>query len=208
MTEDKIQALKDDIAFMRALAQEGSSAPLLFGGVLFSAGLIFGAGAVGHWLIASGALKVSGWAYLINWGLAGVAFGVVMSVILNRSKGRPGYSAGINKATGVAWSGVGFAIFTLFLGLTVIGLVTGDWSAMAVIPVVIFALYGTCWFIAGSLSHIGWIKGVAFASYAAAVGMAALTGNPYQMLAYAAGLILLATLPGLILMRQEPTDVV
>lgn len=208
MTEDKIQTLKDDIAFMRALAQEGSSTPLLFGGVLVAAGIIFGAGAVGHWLIGSGMFDVSPWAYLINWSIAGALFTGVAMTVLNRAKTRPGYSAGVNKATGVAWSGAGFSMFTLFLGLTTIGFVTGDWAVMSAFPVVIFAIYGACWFIAGTLSNAGWLKFVAFASYAGAVVMGALTGNPYQMLGYAAGLVLLAVVPGLILMRQEPTDIV
>lgn len=208
MTEDKIQALKDDIAFMRALAQEGSSTPLLFGGVLVAAGLIFGAGAVGHWLIGSGMFAISPWAYLINWSIAGALFTVAMMRITHRAKSRPGYSAGVNKATGVAWSGAGFSIFTMFLGLAAIGFVTGNWSAMSAFPVVIFAIYGACWFVAGVLSNTGWLKLVSFGSYAVAVGLGALTGSSYLMLVYAAGLILLAVVPGLILMRQEPTDIV
>lgn len=208
MTEDKIQALKDDIAFMRALAQEGGSTPLLFGGVLVAAGLIFGAGAVGHWLIDSQMLKVLPWAYAVNWIGAGAVFGVVCRLILNRAKGQPGYHAGVNRATGAAWSGVGFAIFALWLGLMATGLKTGNWAPMSAFPVVIFALYGAAWFIAGALSNTGWIKLVAFGSFAGAVVMGVLAGSPYLMLGYAAGLILLAVLPGFVLMRQEPADIV
>jgi hypothetical protein len=58
------------------------------------------------------------------------------------------------------------------------------------------------------MSQKPWIRGVALASFAAAVGMGLLAGHPHQMLAYAGSLILLAFLPGLILLRQEPSDTI
>ena len=39
---DQNQAIRDDIAFMRALAEEGRQTPLLGGSVLVAVGLIFG----------------------------------------------------------------------------------------------------------------------------------------------------------------------
>lgn len=208
MTDEKMQILKDDIAFMRALAQEGSSTPLLFGRVMVAAGLIFGLGSVGHWMIDAGVLRVSPWFFMVNWIAAGIVFSVVMTFILRRAKAQPGYNAGVNRATGAAWSGVGFAIFACFLGMTAIGVTTGNWKVMDVFPVLIFALYGAAWFVAGSLSKIGWIKLTALGSFAGAVLMGVLSATPYLMLGYAACLILLAVVPGLVLMRQEPTDIV
>lgn len=208
MTDEKIQTLKDDIAFMRALAQEGSAAPLLFGGVIVAAGLIFGAGAIGHWLIASDILRVSPWFFMVNWLGAAAVFGVALALLLRRAKGRPGFSSGGNKATGAAWAGVGLAIVVMWVGMTAIGLVTGDWAVMNVFPVLIFALYGAAWFVAAEMSGKRWLRLVAFGSFAAAVGMGVLTGHPLQMIGYAGCLMLLAVLPGLILMRQEPSDIV
>jgi energy-converting hydrogenase Eha subunit A len=208
MTEEKIQTLKDDIAFMKALAQEGSSVPLLFGGNMVAAGLIFGAGSVGHWLIATGILQVSDWAYLINWLGAGALFGVVCTLLIRRASRRPGYSAGVNKATGSAWSGVGFAIFAMWLGMTAYGYRTGQWEVMNIFPTVIFALYGAAWMVAGDMTGKAWIKLVALGSFAGAVLMGFMSGTTQQMLGYAGCLFLLAVVPGLVLMRQEPTDLV
>lgn len=208
MTDDRMQNLKDDIAFMTALAREGSSAPLLFGGIMVSAGVIFGAGAVGHWAIVSGLVDVPPVYIMGNWVAAGLVFALTLAVLLGRARGRPGASAGVNKATGAAWSGVGFAIFTCWLGMTVIGMVTGDWAVMNVFPVLILALYGAAWFIAGALTGKGWIKLTALVSFAAAVGMGALTGHPMQLLGYAACLALVTIAPGLVLMRQEPASIV
>jgi len=209
MTDEKMQILKDDIAFMRALAQEGSTVPLLFGGNLVSAGLIFGAAAIGHWMLfLFGLAQASPWLLMVNWLIAGAIFAVVCTLLVQRAKSRPGFGAGVNKATGAAWSGIGFAIFAMWLGMTAIGLATGDWKVMNVFPVLIFALYGAAWFVAGVLSGKRWIKLVSLASFIGAVAMGALTGSPWLMLGYAASLLLLAVLPGWILMRQEPTDIV
>lgn len=208
MTEDKIQALKDDIAFMRALAQEGSAVPLLFGGVMVAAGLVFGAAAVGHWLIDTGVADLPAWAFLVNWLGAAAVFGIAANRILHRAKSQPGYSAGVNKATGAAWSGVGFAIFSSWGGMMAIGFTTGQWQVMNVFPVLIFALYGAAWFVAATLSGKGWIMAVAIASFAGAVLMGLLTDSPWLMLGYAGSLMLLTVLPGWLLMRQEPSDIV
>jgi hypothetical protein len=53
-----------------------------------------------------------------------------------------------------------------------------------------------------------WIRLVALASFAGAVLMGLLTNHPMQMLAYAGALLLLAFVPGLILLRQEPSDTI
>lgn len=49
---------------------------------------------------------------------------------------------------------------------------------------------------------------MALGSFAGAVAMGALAASPYLMLGYAACLVLLAVVPGLVLMRQEPSDIV
>ena len=208
MTEEKIQTLKDDIAFMKALAQEGSTVPLLFGGNMVAAGLIFGAASVGHWLIAADILAVSDWAYLINWVGAGALFGVVCALLVRRASSRPGFNAAANKATGSAWSGVGFAIFAMWMGITAYAWRNQAWEVMNIFPVIIFGVYGAAWLVAGDMTGKGWIRLVALGSFAGAVLMGFMSGTTQQMLGYAACLLLLAVVPGLVLMRQEPSDTI
>jgi hypothetical protein len=208
MTAEKIETLKDDIAFMKALAQEGSTVPLLFGGNMVAAGLIFGAASVGHWLIATGVLALPGWGYLANWLGAGVLFGVVCRLLVRRASSRPGFDAGVNRATGSAWSGVGFAIFAMWMGVMAYGYRTQNWEVMNIFPVIIFGVYGAAWLVAGDMTGKGWIKLVALGSFAGAVLMGFLSGTTQQMLGYAGCLFLLAVVPGLVLMRQEPSDTI
>ena len=58
------------------------------------------------------------------------------------------------------------------------------------------------------MSRASWLKFVAVASFVGAVMMAGLMGSTWIWLAYAAALYLLAMVPGLVLLRQEPSDIV
>jgi hypothetical protein len=208
MTKDQMQSVRDDIAFMRALAEEGSQVPMLGGGISAAAGLIFGLASVLHWMVQAGILRVSQWAFLGIWIGAGVLFGIACGILIKRTRGQAGANSSVNKATGSAWSSVGFAIFTTFLGMLAIAWVTKSEQVFYIFPVMILALYGAAWSVAADMSGRGWIRVVALASFAGAVIMGLLTNHPMQMLAYAAALILLAFVPGIILLRQEPSDTI
>lgn len=208
MTKDQLQDVRDDIAFLRALAQEGSQVPMLGGGISIAAGLIFALASVGHWLIAQKILVVSDWAYLVNWLGAGAIFGVVATLLIRRTSRQPGATSAVNTATGAAWSGVGMSIFVMWLGMMAIMFVTKNSAVFAVFPVLILALYGAAWSVAADMSRRGWLRVVSWGSYVGAVLMGLLTTSPYQMLAYAAALVLLAVVPGIILVRQEPADTI
>ena len=58
MTQDQLQSIKDDIAYMKALAQEGRQAPLLGGSILIAAGVIFGLASLGQWALLRGLLPL------------------------------------------------------------------------------------------------------------------------------------------------------
>ena len=208
MTKDQLQSVRDDIAFMRALAEEGSQVPLLGGGISLAAGLIFAAASVGHWMITEGVLRVPPWGVMVNWVAAGVVFGAVCRMLVKRTNSQPGAASPVNKATGSAWSAVGFAIFTMFLALFAMAWATGNGAVFNVFPVLILALYGAAWSVAADLTGRLWIRIVALGSFAAAVIMGLLAGSSWLMLAYAAALVLLAAVPGIILLWQEPSDTI
>jgi hypothetical protein len=72
-------------------------------------------------------------------------------------------------------------------------------------PSIVLVLYGAAWWVAASVSRLAWIRAVAAASFAAAIALGLLIGSTWVWLAYAAALILLTMVPGLALMRQEPS---
>jgi hypothetical protein len=205
---DEMKAIRDDIAFMRALAEEGRQAPLLGGGMLVAAGVIFGLASLFQWATGMGVLRISPWGPIIVWVGSGLIFAVFATLIIRRSRGQPGAQATVNRATGSAWSAVGFSMFVIWVGLAVIAYRTRNAAVIQVFPLIILALYGAAWSIAASMTHNGWMRVTSLGCFAAAMGLGFLADSPHMLLAYAACLAVFAILPGLALMRQEPSDIV
>lgn len=199
---DQNQAM-DDIAFMRALAEDGRKSPLAGGAILVAAGAIFGGTALAVWYGRTQALFTEGWMYPAVWSGALAIFLIALR-LLDRG---PRAATAANRAMGIAWTGAGWAIGFVVLSLMVAASRLGDWRLMGVVPSVILAIYGAAWFLAAAVSRTRWLFGVAFGAFAAALVTAwfatdAITVN----LVYAAALLLLMVVPGLVLMRQARRD--
>lgn len=208
MTAKPNPATDADIAYIRALAEEGRTAPPLNGPFLIAAAVVFGAASVAQWAIQSGLVDVSPWAQLWVWIVAGVVFALVLTVLIRRSEGKPGHNNIRNEAISVAWMGVGFVIFSVWLGLMAMGFTTGDWTAMRIMPSLVFAAYGAAWLVAAAMSGRKWMNGVALTSYAGAALLGAVSHLSIGYLVFAALLMGVALIPGIILTRQEPSGIV
>jgi len=207
MTRDA-QTIQDDIAYMRALAQEGRHAPLLAGPVLVAAAIIFGVANVGQWALLSGVIDASPWAPVWLWIGAGLVFGAALSVLTARMKGKPGFNSSGNRAVGAAWSAVGYGIFVTWLGLMAMGLKSGDWSVMMTMPTIVFVAYGSAWMIAGAMTRVRWMTVTGLLSYVGAIAVGWFAGDTAMYLVFTVVIFAVALVPGLILMRQEPSEIV
>lgn len=207
MTRDA-QTIHDDIAYMRALAQEGRHAPLLAGPVLVAAAAIFGTANLGQWALTAGVIDAGPWAPLWLWIGAGVVFGVTLTLLIGRMKGRPGYNASGNRAVGAAWSGVGYGIFVTWLALVALSLKTDNWAWMMVMPTVVLVAYGSAWMVGAAMTRVRWMMVTALLSYAGAVAVAWFSDGPAIYLVFTVLMVAVALVPGLILMRQEPSEIV
>jgi len=208
MTRDQVQSVHDDIAYMKALAQEGRQAPLLGGSILISAGVIFGLASIVAYGIDSGILDVPPVAYAILWGGAMLAFFAVLIWQIRKTDRKPGAQSAANRASGAGWMGVGLGIFVMSLSMAVIGWKTHSTIPSLIFPSLIFALYGSGWAVSATMSDQKWQWKLAIACWIAAPLIAFLTGSPLMWLAYAAGLFLFALVPGVLLVRQEPSEVI
>lgn len=208
MTRDQVQSVHDDIAYMKALAQEGRQAPLLGGSILIAAGLIFGLASIVAYGIDSGILNVPPVVHAYLWGGAGLIFFVVLMLQIRRTGSRPGANSVVNRAGGAGWMGVGLATFVMALAMTVVSWKTGSDIAYMIFPSLIFALYGSGWAVSATMSDQKWQWKLAIGCWIAAPLIAFLTGSPLMWLGYAAGLVLFAFVPGVLLVRQEPSEVI
>ncbi|WP_125256273.1 hypothetical protein [Brevundimonas fluminis] len=208
MTQDDIRSMKDEIAYIKALAEEGRRTPVLGGGILIAAGLIFGLTSIIHWLIAIEAIAVGPVAYAVIWVSAMATFFACLFVLIGRNKGRPGAASLVNQAVGTAWMGVGLLIFVMSISIAVISWRVQSEILTLIFPSMIFAAYGSGWAVSAAMSKSRWQWWLAIAAWAAAPAIAALVGTSWIWLAYAGGLVLLALVPGVVLVRQEPAETV
>jgi len=207
MTRDT-QAIHDDIAYMRSLAHEGRHAPLLAGPILVTAAIVFGGASIGQWALQSGAFHINPWAQLWLWIGSAVVFTIALIALIGRMKHKPGINSAGNKAVGAAWSAVGYGIFVTWLALVALSIRTENWSFMAVMPTAVLVAYGSAWMIGAAMTRTRWMSFTALAAYAGAVAVAWFIGSALIYLVFAVVLVAIALVPGIILMRQEPAEVI
>ncbi|WP_426018801.1 hypothetical protein [Brevundimonas sp. DWR2-3-1b1] len=202
------QAIQDDIAYMRSLAHDGRHAPLLAGPILITAAIVFGGASLGQWALQSDVLDISPWAQLWLWIGSGAVFAVALTMLIGRMKGKPGINSAGNKAVGAAWSGVGYGIFVTWLALVALSFKTDNWSWMAVMPTTVLVAYGSAWMIGAAMTKTRWMSVTALAAYAGAVAVAWFIDSAMIYPVFTVVLMAVALVPGIILMRQEPSEIV
>ncbi len=192
-------AIRDDIAFMRALAEEGREVPFVGGPILLAAGLCFGSASLAIWIDLTFNLIASSWTFMGAWTISLVVFLGVLAF----SKARRGAQARTSRAIGVAWSGAGWSIFFMGLSLAVMAVKAKDpYVANAFLPFIL-TIYGSAWFVAAALTRIRWLFAVSAGAFALALVIAWFASEGLILyLIYALSLYALVAAPGFVLMRQ------
>ena len=196
MTDD-LQTLRDDIAYLKDLADAGRNGSTTGGFIMAAAGTTFGIASLFQWAALSGAFggtqTLANWAWIVSMG--------VFFTILFLAKRRQGAAGETRRPTGLAWQGIGWAIFCIFVAISIATWRTQSPVLITFVPSIIFTLYGAAWMVPAAMSNKAWLWLTALGSFAMALVNAWFIGQPVAYLIYAIGLFLLAALPGLILMR-------
>lgn len=206
MTETS-QSLRDDIAFMRALADEGMRPPLVAGPHMISAGIIWGGACLAAWILGrfGGAKQdVQNYPFFV----AAVLFFIVMAFLAGRTRRMPGAKSPANRAAGMAWAGSGWGIFCLAICASIVSWRTHNALPVALMPSGILILYGAAWTVTAAMIRDRFLWWVALGSYASAALIAALISTPDVYLAFTLVLVAVALIPGIVLLRREPKLVV
>lgn len=194
-----------DIAWMRRLAEEGAQTPMQGNSLLMFGGLLYGLASLFHWAAVVGLAPLDESQLWIGWVAATVAYWIILAVTIPRLR-RAGVSTTANRAASIAWSGMGWGIFAMFMAMAVLGWRLADDAALeamfALIPSIIMVFYGVGWAVHAEMQRSRKLWVLSLASFAAAPLLALFAGQAEQYLAYAAALFLLMALPGWMLMRQ------
>ena len=196
--------LKDDIAYMRGLAEDGRKGPVLGASILFSCGLIYSVAAVASWLIHSGRITIDLPVVGAEWWAAAAIQIPTVIIMSKRLGGRRGQSNASSKLFGIVWSAVGFTIFTLFVAIMLLAWRFDQPMVWMAMPAAVVALYGGGWSMNAAIVRRPWMHAVAGVSYLAAALTAFMIElpNALGLLAYAGVIFAIICVPGLILMRE------
>jgi len=203
-------SLSDDLAYVRDLAEAGQSAPLLGGRFMVWWGSIVPIAYIGHYLLSVGILPGSGPAIGLMW-MGFVVIGLGGQFILTRtfSKGKPGAASAGNRASEYVWMAGGFAIFAFFVGAvanSIMGSAPSQGFAWSV-PMIL-ALYGVGQLVSGLMANILALKFAGFAAFAGVAVTAFYTGSNLSWLFGAAVAVIAVLIPGLMLLKAEPSETV
>ena len=205
--------LSDEIAYVRSLAEEGRNAPLVGGASYVVWGLSICAAALTQFADSMGVIRLDrglGWApwilaFALGWGFS-FWFGP-------RRHRKPGSRTVGNRTAGSAWFAVGIFISGFFATLFLVhdryaAAGVPDYFLFSLMFPVAFGLYGVAFFASATAARLDWLRWFAAAAWAFAFAGLFLLDSPYQMLLAAIGIFASAVVPGLILMRREPSDIV
>ena len=204
-----VQAIREDLAFMRALAQEGRRAPLVNGQSLLVGGAVYGLAGTLAWLVAIRILALPRWWEGAVWPLATVGYvSYVKFWCAARRDRMPGATAITNRAVGAAWRGIGYALLSLLLASWLIAYELKSTMVFAVFPSVVLAIYGAAWVVASAMSEVKWLPAVAVACFLSSVAIGLTADSPAIYLVTAVAVFATMSIPGWLLMRGEPSGVV
>jgi hypothetical protein len=201
--------LSSDLAYVRDLAEAGQNAPLLGGRFLILWGGLVSLAYTGHFLIATGAFGLAPSALWMLWVAMGVVGGAGQFLLVSALRGKPGGASTGNRVQSVLWSTAGMFLFVYFAGLMARVFFTGEgvegfyWS----VPMVL-GLYGIGQFVTGAMTGSSALKFAGIAAFAGVLAATFLTGTEYIWLVGAASAFTAVFIPGLLMMRAEPSETV
>ncbi len=201
---DHIQGIREDLAFMKALAKDEGRIPALFGWHMIAAGLIYGIPIIPAWAIARGLLDLPmSWSSMVSI-LSTIVYLPV--VILLSLRGRQPVQP---EATGrqflAGWAVVGVTTLVILAVIFIAGARLHEPRMWQVWTALCFALYGAAWLVV-SVVRRSWSWGlVAAGSYATAVANACLISTPDVILGCGIGIIAWLAGPGVVILLKART---
>ncbi|MEQ3629445.1 MAG: hypothetical protein ABNH49_12375 [Hyphomonas sp.] len=203
------QSLTDDLAYARDLAEAGQKAPLLGGRFLILWGALTTLAYLGHYAIATGMWGLSPMAFAFLWiGYVVLGMGGMFIMQAGFSAHKPGAASVGNQVSRIVWQAAGYFLGAYFMGAFISALLgQGTAAFMWSVPMVI-GLYGLAQYVSGVMAQNRILSLSGSAAMASTLPAVLLMQTPYIVLLGSAVAALCVLLPGLLLMRNEPSETV
>ena len=203
---------QEDLAFVRAMAEEGRNVPLVGGSSFMLWGGLIGSAAMLSWFNDIGIYNMP-FSNLWLWTGA-IIIGWVASIALARATGpTPGASTFGNKTAGAAWFGCGVFITIFWLSIVGAEIMRPEdgfpvGNLGAAMFSVAFGLYGLAFMVSAVAANVTWMRWVAVVSWVISSGLLFALNSKFYMLLAALGTYAVVFVPGFILYRNQPSTTV
>ena len=203
------QSLTDDLAYVRDLAEAGQKAPLLGGRFLAWWGGLTTVAYLAHYAISQGYVGLPASALAVLW-IGYAILGLVGTFLLQSSLsgGRPGENSTGNKVSTLVWKTTGLFLGAYFLGAFLRSLMVSDFGAFFWSVPVVLGAYGLAQYVSGRIAGNRILIRAGQAAISAVVPAVMTVGQPEVWTTGAIIVALTVFLPGILLMRNEPSDTV
>jgi hypothetical protein len=196
--------VKDDISYMRKLAEQGRQGSILGGASLAAAGTIFGLTSLVQWGVLSRHLPIPVDQIGNIWLGASALFAVVWGVVFQRvfKAGRTAGNAS-NTTFAMTWMGCAIGIVVSCAAIGIAAYLTHSLDMLYLVSPVVLAFYGAAWWSVAAVAHRRWMFLASAAAFASTLLLAATSGSLLQLPVMGAALLLTLALPGFKLMTEE-----
>lgn len=203
MTRDE---MLQDLAYARTLAEEGRQAPLIGGGFLVLFGVLLAVAYTGQWAALAGFVPTMAIGFI--WMGFGLLAFIGCFMLTGRVRSLPGGASLANKADRSVWQGVAIGIGAVVVGAILRGVVTDDMTAANAIMAAGFGMYGIALFTTASVSSEKWLQTFAWISWAVSVALWFFLNDAWAYLLAAGASVVVLIIPGVMLLRREPSTTV
>jgi len=200
------EEMLQDLAYARTLAEEGRQAPLIGGGFLVLFGVLLAIAYTAQWAVLASFIPN------IAIGFIWVGFGVLAFIgcfmLSGRVRSLPGGASLANKADRSVWQSVAIGIGAVVIGAILRGAITGDMTAPNAIMAAGFGMYGIALFTTGCVSSQSWLRAFAWIAWAVSAALWYFLNDAWAYLLAAGASVVVLIVPGLMLLRREPSTTV
>jgi hypothetical protein len=193
-----------DLAFMKALVEEGGRAQMTGGAVFLAAGLLYGLQCVVHWTQIVGITRFSDHFMLAFVVAITAAFVIVLGVVIWRDRKTVQRGVG-TRALNATFVGAGVANLVLCGAFGLVAWREGSVTIWMLYAVTISVVQGLAWYVAYMMRRRLWLAAVSVGWYVTALGLGLFvsTGDAASyVLLLAVALLVLMALPGGVMMRH------
>lgn len=203
------EELAQEIAYVRTLAEEGRQAPLVGGSYLILFGTLLAVSYGMHWATLMGALGENGddvlgyiWIGYFVFAFAGFA------LLVRRVHRKPGIASMANKVDRLVWRSVGLAITAVVIGCVGRMIIAQDYLAPNAIMGASFASFGIALGLTAAVSGQSWLTLVSLLSFATSATLFLYINEPWAYLLASIASVVVLLMPGIVLVRREPSPIV